>query len=293
MSAKLYDCFTFFNELDILELRLRELDALVHRFVLVEAHITFTGHAKPLHFALNAARFGPWLDRIIHIVVDDFPLGMTNPWQREAFQRNAVARGLLHAQPGDLVLVSDVDEIPKPEILAGALADPATGRAVTTFECEVFAYYLNLRGSPPLYSLVAPRLIAMRYFYGAENLRRHKPVWRRRNNFGPLGRMVIAARLLVATGNLLRNVILRNSCWHFTFLGGPDKVRLKLASYSHTELATDDLLNGTKIEELMAAQRLIHWENSRMVAAAIDHTMPKSVRDNPARYASLLLPAAP
>ena len=293
MSARLYDCFTFFNELDILELRLRELDALVHRFVLVEANMTFTGNPKPLHFALNAARFAAWIDKIIHIVVDDFPIGMTDPWQREAFQRNAIARGLAHAHPGDMVLVSDVDEIPKPEFLARALADPASARAVTTFECEVFVYYLNLRGCPPLYSLVGPRLIARRYFHGAENLRRHKPVWRRRNNFGPLGNIVIAARLLVATGARLRNVILRNSCWHFTFLGGPDKVRLKLASYSHTELASDDLLNGTKVEELMAAHRLIHWENTRMVEAAIDHTMPKTLQDQPARFAALMMPAKP
>ena len=293
MSPKLYDCFTFFNELDILELRLRELDALVHRFVVVEASITFTGHAKPLHFAQNKARFAPWLDRIIHIVVDDFPDRMSGSWQREAFQRNAILRGLDGAQASDMVLVSDVDEIPRPDFLARALADPLSARAVTTFECEVFVYFLNLRGSPPLYSLVGPRMIARRFFYGAENLRRHKPVWRRRNAFGPLGRIIIAARLLVATGARLRNVILRQSCWHFTFLGGADKVRLKLASYSHTELVSDELLHGTKVEELIAAHRLIHWDKTVMVEAAIDASMPQGLRDNLAKYAHLLMPASP
>ena len=61
MLPRLFDCFTFFNELDPLELRLRELDALVHRFVLVEAPQTFTGRPKPLHFKLNRDRFEPFL----------------------------------------------------------------------------------------------------------------------------------------------------------------------------------------------------------------------------------------
>jgi len=68
----IYDCFTFFNELDLLEIRLNVLKDVVDRFVLVEATQTFTGRPKPLYYKENAARFAAFADRIIHVVVDDF-----------------------------------------------------------------------------------------------------------------------------------------------------------------------------------------------------------------------------
>ena len=69
----IYDCFTFFNELDVLEIRLHVLAEVVDRFVLVEARQTFQRGAKPLYYAENLDRFGPFADRIEHIVVDEFP----------------------------------------------------------------------------------------------------------------------------------------------------------------------------------------------------------------------------
>lgn len=71
-SRRIYDCFTFFNELDLLELRLNELASVVDYFVIAEATHTFTGKPKPLHFKENAARFEAFLPRIIHIIVEDF-----------------------------------------------------------------------------------------------------------------------------------------------------------------------------------------------------------------------------
>ena len=73
-----FDCFMFFNELDLLEIRLIELSELVDRFVLVEATRTHTGFQKPLYFADNKSRFASFLDRIIHVIVDDLP-GEGNP----------------------------------------------------------------------------------------------------------------------------------------------------------------------------------------------------------------------
>ena len=69
---RLFDCFTFYDELDLLELRLAELGDIVARFVLVEAASTFQGQPKPLVFEKEKARFAPWLDKIEHVVID-FP----------------------------------------------------------------------------------------------------------------------------------------------------------------------------------------------------------------------------
>lgn len=105
----IYDCFTFFNELELLELRLNELAGIVDKFVLVEATQTHTNQLKPLYFQENRARFSAFRDKIIHVVVDDLPVSK-DAWVPENFQRNAIARGLVNCQPDDFILVSDLDE---------------------------------------------------------------------------------------------------------------------------------------------------------------------------------------
>jgi hypothetical protein len=95
----IFDCFTFFNELDILEIRLNEMAPVVDRFVLVEASKTFQGADKPLYFNENKARFAPFLDKIEHVIVD-FPedpslyrKASSQAWAREYFQRDQIAQG--------------------------------------------------------------------------------------------------------------------------------------------------------------------------------------------------------
>lgn len=107
----LIDCFIFYNELDILKKRLKYLDSVVDKFVLVESTSTFRGIPKELYYQNNKDMFKEWRDKIIHIVVKDNPSGK-DPWLREYFQRNCIARGLLEFQDDDIVMVSDVDEIP-------------------------------------------------------------------------------------------------------------------------------------------------------------------------------------
>src|ERR1700732_4815745 len=114
---RIFDCFLFFNELDLLELRLNELSDVVDFFVLAEATVTYRGVAKPLIFRQNKDRFAPFLNRIIHVVVDDMPgCGPSEPerWRRENFQRQALLRGLSGARARDYVIISDLDEIPHP-----------------------------------------------------------------------------------------------------------------------------------------------------------------------------------
>src|SRR3989344_1716902 len=86
LDAKIYDCFTFFNELDLLDLKLHELADHVDKFVIVESTVTFQGNPKPLYFQENKQRFAPFLDKIIHVVVSDTPTE-GSAWDREHYQR--------------------------------------------------------------------------------------------------------------------------------------------------------------------------------------------------------------
>jgi len=120
--VKIYDCFTFANELDVLDIRLHELDALVDTFVLVEAPRTFRGEEKPLQFDLNRERYARFASRIVHIVVSDIPLPVNGDrWIPQIYQRRAIVRGLPQCAPDDIVMVSDVDEIPDPALLGAEI----------------------------------------------------------------------------------------------------------------------------------------------------------------------------
>lgn len=116
LSAEVYDCFPFWKEFEVLKIRLEELYDEVDHFVIVEATKTFTGLPKPLYFAENAHLYEKYKDKIIHVVVDDFPVE-GNPekdfWIREVYQHNAVIRGLAGCNPDDIIFLSDLDEIPR------------------------------------------------------------------------------------------------------------------------------------------------------------------------------------
>lgn len=115
------DCFVFYNELDMLAYRLNVLEEHVDWFVLVEATRSFAGNEKLLHYKEQkySPRFHRFREKIIHIVVDDAPDGTS--WDREWHQRNCIDRGLWLLQTGlsadDLILISDVDEIPDPAVI--------------------------------------------------------------------------------------------------------------------------------------------------------------------------------
>ena len=118
---RVFDCFTFCNELDLLEIRLHELSSVVDYFVLVEASSTFTRKPKPLHFSENLERFSEFLPKMRHIEIADFPHDLEPGMPCERFQRNQIGLGLVDTLPDDLIMVSDVDEIPSASSIASIL----------------------------------------------------------------------------------------------------------------------------------------------------------------------------
>jgi beta-1,4-mannosyl-glycoprotein beta-1,4-N-acetylglucosaminyltransferase len=124
---KIYDLMMVNDELDMLELRLAQLYADVDYFVIVESATSFTNSPKPLHVHANWRRFAAFHDKIIRHTVDYAVASappLASPWDREAFSRNAMydqvvpaLRGPRAIAPGDVLLVSDVDELPRPATL--------------------------------------------------------------------------------------------------------------------------------------------------------------------------------
>ena len=101
------DCFPFFNELDALEIRLNSLKSYVDRFILAECAQTHTGNSKPLFFEENKDRFKEF--NIMHLIIP--PIGGT-PWEREEYGREYLLDSLRNVSPEEIILISDLDEIP-------------------------------------------------------------------------------------------------------------------------------------------------------------------------------------
>ena len=139
------DCFSFFNEFDILELRLNELSEIVDVFVLCEATLTFSGKPKPLYFNdHDKERFKPFLDRIKHVIIDvgepfeTDEFAVADQYERE--QRQFGVDKMMELDP-DVVILSDCDEIPRVEVVKQALLDNEWSKA--SLSMPLFYYWMN------------------------------------------------------------------------------------------------------------------------------------------------------
>ena len=106
---KIFDCFMYFDEDLVLELRLNYLSKLVDHFIIVESKFTHKGDQRELKFDIN--KFKRFKNKILYIPVTDMPDG-DNPYLRENFQRDMITKGISKANLDDFIIVGDIDEIP-------------------------------------------------------------------------------------------------------------------------------------------------------------------------------------
>lgn len=224
---KIFDTFTFYNELDLLELRMNILGDIVDYFVINEATITFTGKKKPLYFAENKERFKKWEDKIIHHVLDDNNETLEKYWegipyhrsmmeddiyklplhyQRACFHKDSAIYALLdHAQDDDIILTSDADEIANPEAIKAISEwfDPSNHYVL---KGPVYYYYLNLLCEK---EWMGTRVSTMKMLktMSVDKLRQsHQDAWK-----------------------------VEDGSWHWSFFGDADTVRAKMDAYEHQE----------------------------------------------------------
>jgi beta-1,4-mannosyl-glycoprotein beta-1,4-N-acetylglucosaminyltransferase len=220
---KIFDCVPFFNEFELLRLRMACLEDLVDRFVVVEAYQTHAGKPKPLYLAESGSdllRHPKLVRRAV-----DLPVGYSD-WEREQYQRESIGAALaeLGAAPGDLVLVSDVDEVPTPAAVRRArdALRPHAQRTILVFEQRMFYFRLNYE---LVWSRKLPWLGTTAALYGhAKSI----------NGLRTTGRD-IRGRHAQGFDRGARAFQLPDAGWHFSYLGGDEALDQKLAAYAHQE----------------------------------------------------------
>lgn len=283
------DCFTFFNELELLEIRLNVLNDVVDRFVLVESTQTFQGQSKKLYFEENKAKFSKFVDKIDHVIVDDFPgVDRSSPWQMEYFQRNQIKRGLQHLSVSDVVLVSDVDELPKPQHLAQARST----RGISVFRHDCFYYFLNCRalehGHPlPSYGTV---MSSKRAFdkLGAQRLRQIT-IDHNLNDRRPTR---IAHRFLKYANYRARGMpvsVITDGGWHFSFLGGVDRIVKKIEAFAHNEFNLPEYKDREKLIKTIKDGKDLFGRHYEYEPVALDQQFPDYILRNKERFKDLIL----
>ncbi len=264
--ARVFDCFTFFDEFPILSIRLKELAEVVDVFVLVEATRTHRGEAKPPYFWERQQEFAEYLPKIRAVVVDDLPAG-EDPVALERFQRNCIVRGLNDASADDIVLISDADEIPAAAAVRN-LTSIAPG-CIAALEMRLFYYALNWRMPYDWDRARAFRLAKLRTM-SADDVRRAGPTLR-----------------------------IPDAGWHFSYLAlEKDRVARilkKARAFSHAELDQPAYLDERYLR--YCVENGFRWCDEKpfvtwLRLVRVDESFPRCVVENLAVWGEYIVPVS-
>jgi beta-1,4-mannosyl-glycoprotein beta-1,4-N-acetylglucosaminyltransferase len=280
---RIYDCFIFYKELDILEIRLNELGPIVDFFVLVEACKTHTGQPKALYYLDNKDRYAAFRDKIIHVVVDDIPATLAKGVEASYYHRDRIGDGLAGAEPDDLIMVSDADEIPRASALRNIIETKLYRDSIIYFELPVYHFKLNWRVDRQK-SQFNTKIIEKRHFRGAQHLRFSRAVISR-SLPRPIEHAAWALRTLVSFGRPLKRIVVRGTGWHFSFMFDKAGIREKVRAYGHYDREAADNLSDAALESRFL-ERQSMW-GDRITPVSLDD-MPAYVRQNADRFADLI-----
>lgn len=293
---KIFDCFCFFNELDLLEIRLTELEPVVDFFVIVECTHTWKNDRKPLVFEANKERFARWNHKIRYIVqnqiTDLSPADRlhrskkpeNDARRREWIQRDRIAEGVADAAPDDLIIISDLDEIPDQKVIANIIAKHLQKRSVIFLEQPQYSGYLNWYIGPK--NWVGSRLVERKYFRSPQLLRMTKTRGHPKAMWGTRT-FDWWMRNAIDFHTIIRPLRIPAAGWHFSTIGNVEQISYKAAQHIEAEADHSDLRDPLNIEQLRA-KKISHL--GLKASAASLASMPAAVRENPERFRHLLDP---
>ena len=289
----IYDCFQYFDEDMLLDLRFNILDQYVKKFVISEATYTHNGDKKKLKFDIN--KFKKFRDKITYLVVDNPPpkiikfvdgetedikgeKSILNGMSRDYFQRENLARGLKDLEDNVIVMISDLDEIPNLTNIDFAKIK----NKIIIFQQKIFYYKINLYYENNIWH--GTKACKKKYLLSPQWLRNIKAKkyskWR--------------LDLLFSRKKYSDIFFINNGGWHFTYLKTPEQLEKKLLNFAHHYEFEKSGLNIDDIKKFMSEKRIIYdhnidqkgykWSGQSKLKRIEESFLPKYILSNLQKY---------
>ena len=289
----IYDCFMYYDEDLLLDIRLNTLNKFVKKFVITEATYTHNGTKKKLNF--NIKNFDKFKDKIEYIVVDQQPPDIReinendsielkseklilNGMARDYFQRQNLQKGLKNLENDDLIIISDLDEIPDLENLKlNEIKDN-----IVIFQQKMFYYKLNLLYDEFIWA--GSKAVKYKNFISPQWLRNIKskkyPFWR--------------IDVLFSKKKYSNLYYINNGGWHFTCIRTPEDLEKKLLNFAHHYEFEQSGLKTNDIKKLINEKRVMYDHNidqrgykwsGKSILKSIDlNLLPSYIKNNTEKF---------
>ena len=289
----IYDCFMYYDEDLLLDLRLNILDKYVKKFVITEATYTHNGSKKKLNFNIN--NFRKFKDKIEYIVVDQQPPDIKeikaqdskkitedklilNGMARDYFQRECLNKGLQNLEKDDLVIISDLDEIPNIQNLNfSEIKDN-----IVIFRQKMFYYKFNLIYDD--YIWAGSKAVKYKNFISPQWLRNIKskkyPSWR--------------FDVLFSRKKYSNLYYIDNGGWHFTCIRTPEDLEKKLLNFAHHYEFEQSGLKIGDLKKLISEKRVMYdhsvdqrgykWSGKSILRRISDDLLPSYIKNNSSKF---------
>ena len=264
----IYDCFQYFNEDHIVDLRMNILDPYVDFFVISESTKTHQGHNKKINFDIK--NFPQFKDKIKFLVADyDKKINFENHTGGESIieqhQRNYLINGLKDAYPEDLIILSDSDEIPD----LSKIKNISRNKKFIAFSQKMFMYKLNLLNVEES-GWIGSKITKKKNISSMQDLRNLKfknyPFWR-----------IDKRHLQIIEGG-----------WHFSFMQTPNQILKKIKSFSHGEF-NNSLLNENSIEKKILKNEDIFNRGFTLKKIDLNENFPKYIYNNQEKFSKWII----
>ena len=292
---KIYDCFIYFDEDLLLDVRLNILDKFIDKFVIVESKFSHSGEKREPNF--NLEKYKKYKEKIEYILLEENPSNLfqiekddprrsekiiINANLREFFQRNAIIQGLSEAKDNDVILISDVDEIPNLENIDFNKITEYPYMFNQIFCCYKFNLFSKMRWH-------GSRMIKKKKLLTPQWLREIKdknyPKWR--------------VDTLFSKKKYSNIKFIEDGGWHFSYLKDPVNVEKKLKSIRHHIEYDLNPLGVNKIDEMIKNKKLIYnyntdqrtenkFENNETLNILDTRKLPKYIQNNLSLYSKWL-----
>ena len=290
---RVFDCFMYFNEDVVLELRLNYLNKFVDQFIIVESTFNHRGQEKKLNF--NIDKFSKFKKKIKYLILENQPTNLEkienndteeekskkyilNGYKRDHFQRNYISNGIKEANQDDIIIISDIDEIPNLEKLdLTKIQDD-----LILFNQKMCYYKFNLYQKN--YNWTGSRACKKKNLLSPQWIRDVKPKkypkWRFDTYFSK---------------NKYTNIhLINNGGWHFSYLNTPELIEQKLKSYTHhreyelnpigIENIEERIRNRMSVYNLSADKRENQFAKGVKLEIIDDKDLPSYINQNLKKY---------